>query len=520
LGHRLFGSRFVFELAQLPCFRPWGRYPATRHLQEIVRGSKILLKLSDSPSAMTAATLNSAALNSAAWDETEWDRLLLLVERGTVIPIVGAELSLHCVSPDGQSLLMNLARQLAARLRVSAEALPSDAPLNEIACRLVASGSSLQDLYVELYQLLQTSPLPPSEPLQQLAQITDFQILITTTFDTSLEAAIREARSVEALSLSYAPNDIQDLPGPRKALTQPVIYHLLGRADVSPSYALTEEDKLEFFHAIQSPQRRPERLFAELSASNVMILGGSYTDWLARFFLRSVKVGRRLSDQRPVREFIADREVAADLGFVLFLQQYSKPTRLYPDGDPIGFVAELHRRWCKRNPGKLRSFEVVAGSPAIERPPSEMPNHAIFISYAREDTAAVRELFTGLKTRGLKVWFDFDRLEAGDEYEMKIKRSIQRCALFVPVISRNTEDRKPRFLKREWNFALDRARDFLPEDPFIIPVVIDDTPESTARVPDRFLNQHWTRLPGGTVTNEFAAQLKRIVAEAEPSTPS
>jgi hypothetical protein len=486
-------------------------------LHEIVRRSKVVCNFD---TAMTAASLYSPALNTAAWDDTEWERLLLLVERGTVIPIVGAELSLQRICPDGQPLLMNLARQLAARLRVSAEGLPSDTPLNEIACRSVASGNSVQDLYVELYQLLQNSPLPPSEPLRQLAQITDFQILVTTTFDTSLEAAIAEVRAMEALSLSYAPNDIQDLSGPRKALTQPVIYHLLGKVDVSPSYALTEEDKLEFFHALQSPQRRPERLFAELAASNVMILGGSYTDWLARFFLRSVKIGRRLSDQRPVREFIADRKVADDAGLILFLQQYSKPTRLYPGGDPIGFIAELHRRWCERHPGKLRSSEVATGSSFIERPPSEMPDQAIFISYAREDTAAVRELFTGLKTRGLKVWFDADRLEAGDEYEMKIKRSIQRCGLFLPVISRNTEDRKPRFLKREWNFAVDRARDFLPEDPFIIPVVIDDTPETTARVPDRFLNKHWTRLPGGKVSNEFAAQLRGILAGTGTSTSS
>jgi hypothetical protein len=449
-----------------------------------------------------------------SWEESEWNRLLLLIESGTVVPIIGSELSLNSASSEGRLRLKTLATELAKRLNVSADALPAELPLNEIACRLADKGGLAQDLSLELYQLLQASPLPPSAALRQLAAVTDLQLFVTTAFDTALETALGETRLAEVVSLSYAPNDIQDLPGPHKTLTQPVVYHLLGKLAVNPSYAVTEEDKLEFFHSLLSPQRRPERLFTTLAASHLLIIGGGYTDWLARFFLRASKGERRLSDPRTVWEFMADRTAAADPALVLFLKHFSKATRLFPDAEPAEFVTELHRRWGERNPSKLWKAESAAAQePMVVRPPEQMPDRAIFISYAREDVAAVSKLFTGLSERGFNVWFDFERLEAGDEFAQKIQRSIQRCSMFMPVISRHTEGRRPRFFRREWRIALDREQDYLPDAPFIIPVAIDDIPEATAQVPDRFLNKHWTRLAGGEVTDEFANQLRRKLGE-------
>jgi hypothetical protein len=456
---------------------------------------------------------NASVLPIDTWDEIEWDRLLLLIEEGTVIPVIGAELSLRSIGSDGQPVLLTLARDLAKRLRVSAEALPPNAPLNEIACRLAACDGSAQDLYLELHQLLRKSPIVPSEPLRQLAQITQFELLITTGFDTALETAITRVRSKEVLSLSYSPNDVQDITGPSKTFRQPVVYHLLGKVSAKPNFVVTDEDMLEFFHALLSPQRRPEKLFDELADSNLLMIGGGYADWLARLFLRTAKGEHRLSDARPVREYIAAAKASLDANFILFIQHFSKPTRLYADADPAVFVAELHRRWCERNPEKLLSNTSERREEPIVRPPDDMPDDALFISYVRADVAAVRNLYNGLTTHGIKAWFDCDRLEAGDEYESKIKRSIKRCAVCLPIISRHTEDPRPHFFKREWNFAIDHSHNYLPDDPFIIPVAVDDSSAGTAHVPDRFLTKHWTHLPNGEVTEEFAAQLRKILTK-------
>jgi hypothetical protein len=109
------------------------------------------------------------------------------------------------------------------------------------------------------------------------------------------------------------------------------------------------------------------------------------------------------------------------------------------------FVQELHGRWmARRKPAALASL-----SPVRYLPPSrEMPDHAVFISYAREDLPAVQNIKAGLEAAGITTWFDMDRLEAGDDYDRKIRHNIARCSYFIPVISANTERRVEAYLGR------------------------------------------------------------------------
>src|SRR5208282_5753007 len=63
----------------------------------------------------------------------------------------------------------------------------------------------------------------------------------------------------------------------------------------------------------------------------------------------------------------------------------------------------------------------------------------------------------------------------------------------------------------EWNLAVNRMLDMADDQSFLLPVVIDDTPEMTARVPDRFRERQWTRLPGGLASGEFTARVARLL---------
>ena len=54
---------------------------------------------------------------------------------------------------------------------------------------------------------------------------------------------------------------------------------------------------------------------------------------------------------------------------------------------------------------------------------------------------------------------------------------------------------------------------------FLLPVVVDDTQESLARVPDRFRERQWFRLPEGTATPEFAGQVARLLAAGGAAAP-
>jgi CHASE2 domain-containing sensor protein len=165
-------------------------------------------------------------------------------------------------------------------------------------------------------------------------------------------------------------------------------------------------------------------------------------------------------------------------------------------------VLQLGQQWRERYrpaPAEARSVS----------PPAEMPEGAIFISYAREDLAAVRTLKNCLAAAGLTVWFDFDRIAAGDAFDHTIHDNINRCSLFVPVLSRNTEARSEGFFRREWHYALDRDLGFAPDAPFIIPVAVDDTVRFNT-LPQRFRELHITILPEGRGTPEFVDRLKQI----------
>lgn len=166
-----------------------------------------------------------------------------------------------------------------------------------------------------------------------------------------------------------------------------------------------------------------------------------------------------------------------------------------------------------------RYVRAEAGRGRWVPPPSEMPEGAIFISYAREDLAAVRALKSSLEAAGLIVWFDFDRIAAGDSFDQKIHDNIQRCSLFLPVLSHNTEARSEGFFRREWRYALDRDMGFAPDVPFILPVAVDNIDHFNT-LPLRFRELHITVLPEGAVTQEFVNRLKQIRQHGDGQSPS
>jgi hypothetical protein len=212
---------------------------------------------------------------------------------------------------------------------------------------------------------------------------------------------------------------------------------------------------------------------------------------------------QRLSDPRDVGEVLADGYSGSDERLVSFLQQVSVRTRIYVGADK--FVEELHERWQARR----KPVVAVAAMPARFLPPArDMPENAVFISYAREDLAAVREIKAGLEAAGVTTWFDMDRLEAGDDYDRKIRQNIARCSYFIPVISAATQRRTEAYFRREWSYAIDRLRNMADGALFVLPVTVDATNAGEAIVPDRFRALHFNSLPGGVVPTEFAQRLK------------
>lgn len=137
---------------------------------------------------------------------------------------------------------------------------------------------------------------------------------------------------------------------------------------------------------------------------------------------------------------------------------------------------------------------------------------ALFLSYSREDADAARRIADALRSYGIEVWFDQNDLHGGDTWDAKIRQQIRTCTLCVPIISATTQARHEGYFRREWKLAAERTHDMASGVAFLLPVVIDDTPENEALVPEEFMRIQWTRLPQGVATPGFIEQVRRLMA--------
>ncbi len=148
------------------------------------------------------------------------------------------------------------------------------------------------------------------------------------------------------------------------------------------------------------------------------------------------------------------------------------------------------------------------------------PSKAVFLSYASQDAEAARRICEALRAAGIEVWFDQSELRGGDVWDHKIRQQIHDCALFVPIISAHTDARTEGYFRLEWKLAVDRSYLMADDAAFLFPVVIDDTTDAVARVPEKFRAVQWTRLPAGETPAAFPQRVGALLTGTAKSGPA
>ncbi len=162
----------------------------------------------------------------------------------------------------------------------------------------------------------------------------------------------------------------------------------------------------------------------------------------------------------------------------------------------------------------------MSNEPGLGGQPLGGSSHrAVFLSYASEDAEAAQRVCAALRAAGIEVWFDRSELRGGDAWDAAIRKQIKSCALFIPIISANTRSRIEGYFRLEWKLAIDRSHLIAAERAFLLPIVIDNTLEGDAFVPDRFRELQWTRLPSGEPSSEFIARVARLLKQDEHAGP-
>jgi TIR domain/SIR2-like domain len=462
-------------------------------------------------------------------DELFWNDLLLAIEKGKVIPVLGPDLLTVHIDGADLPLYVWLAQQLAVRNKIAPADLPPDFCLNDVVAHHVKKGGERNALYSQINHCLADARLAPDvAALHGLATILPLNLFVTLSFDSLLAQAITKVRAAAPQQYAYAPNDIGDLPTRRQALKPPegaaTVFHLFGIASSPPDFVICDDDKLEFVRALQEKRLQPTRLFAELRTKHLLILGCGFADWLARFFLRTAR-SMKFADRRERSDYLLEHDGRRDQDLVLFLESFSKETK------PLSmtahdFVLELARRWHEKHPPVLvaasaataaRVSTSAPGADAWEAGTEPPQDGAVFISYATEDFEIARTLVEGLRAAGVDCWFDRNNLEPGAAWANAIARGIGRCALFLPIISKITahSDNRERYFWREWNIADQRARGMGPDLEFVVPVMVDETriDKLPIQMHDTFTSKQGVGLPGGKVTDAFAKRILHLQRE-------
>jgi hypothetical protein len=98
--------------------------------------------------------------------------------------------------------------------------------LNDVVVRHLSGRGRREDLYAPIRTIMRETTFAPSPALVKLAQIADFDLYLTTTFDSLLEDALNTARFAGVRStdvLAYAPSKLVDLPSTREKLPRPLV---------------------------------------------------------------------------------------------------------------------------------------------------------------------------------------------------------------------------------------------------------------------------------------------------------
>ena len=138
-------------------------------------------------------------------DDDAWEDLLDFIEERRVIPIIGPEL-LQIEADGGPRLLYEwVAEKLAGKLGIDAAQLPQPYTLNDVVCWFLAQRGRREEAYTRIRGIFRDANFAPPKALRQLAQITDFDLFVTTTFDPLLEQAVNAERFGGAQSTEVSP---------------------------------------------------------------------------------------------------------------------------------------------------------------------------------------------------------------------------------------------------------------------------------------------------------------------------
>lgn len=420
-----------------------------------------------------------------------WSKVIESLHERRLIPILGGDAV--PVVLNGRTAPLNefLAEELCTRLQRGGLTIPAPAPTtleeliraifelpaNEERARNLITGPLREHLTAAHRELLgKVTPAPETAALKIFAGL---PLVITTTIDGAASLALKAASGAAPRVLNLkriTTTTLEDLPEAWNAVqgrgTAPFLYHLFGRIDGQETFALTDDEMIEYFWKLQGSDatRRLREAFVDC---DILLLGCAFPDWLLRFVLRLAR-GRAFTEAASfnlvAEKQLIESQACYDRSLHGFLRQFqASNVWVYRDADPAQFLARLAT--------EISSTGTPQEGISLPSPSARRTKGNIFISYTTANADVARTLAAELAKR-CPVWFDAKLIRGGEELNSELVRAIQDAHLFIPLISRETNAAATsRVFVSEWKKAIEVASNVqLGLRPYIIPVIIDDLP--------------------------------------------
>ena len=102
----------------------------------------------------------------------------------------------------------------------------------------------------------------------------------------------------------------------------------------------------------------------------------------------------------------------------------------------------------------------------------------LFLAHAKEDEKVTESIYEKLKTNGYSPWMDIRDIPAGVNWDNEIQKNFSSANVIIIILSK-VSCQKNGYIRREMNEAIDKLKYYKPDDIFVIPILIDDSPVPT-----------------------------------------
>lgn len=412
--------------------------------------------------------------NDFTWEQFAKDCLL-----NKYVLVIGSEAVLNRnVNPEAGGDSMKLLFDLTLRQK-AAGSYDYDEEYNRLKARVKSFTELVREYNYHnvkecVYETIRNNDFVPCfyeeiEPsLMQLLQTRCFRVVITTTIDPYIEIAMEKVwgkGGFDIVQMENAQQTFKQVVFDEFGVTRPTLCYVFGKINVGKSlsenrFVLSENDAMEKISS-WFETNKTNNFLKYVRNFHLLTVGCKFDDWMFRFFWFLLR--GKVSTE-------ADGQVAVEVKEDDKLRKYldNEKVQMFPDA----------RLFMHEAVEKIKSVSDIS---QLAR-----NDNGVFISYAHEDKYIALPLFERLHAEGVNVWIDENKLDGGAEYENLIRKAINNCKVFMPILSSQVKSDlisgkiNSRWYQQEWTMAQNRYNDekSVSEDKRahfkVIPVIVGD----------------------------------------------